>query len=318
MEAFEVLEPGPYTTVQDLGRYGYQRLGIPVSGALDCFALRIANILVGNDQNEAGLEITLVGLKLKALASTLIAITGANLEIELQDRVLPFWAASEVEKGQVLNFRKIREGCRAYLAVAGGIDVPESMGSKSTYVKGRLGGVEGRMLMKGDKIRIGDPIRSFQFVGRKFPPELIPKSDGLLRIIMGPQAEIFEPSAIHRFFGSTYQVTRMADRMGVRLKGPPLEFKKDIPRSIISEAVVPGCIQIPGDGIPIIVLLEQTVGGYAKVGTIISSDLWKVGQAKPGDLLRFREVPLAEGILSLRSMERDISAFASGVSKAED
>ncbi len=309
MDAFDVLEPGPFTTIQDLGRYGYQRLGIPLSGALDCFALRVANLLVGNRENEACLEVTLAGLKLKALITTTIAVTGADLGAKLRENNVPLWTAVRIEKGQVLTFERVRYGCRAYLAFAGGIDVHKSMGSKSTYVKGRLGGIEGRLLRKGDRIRTPEPRKCFHFVNRKFPHEFLPKPDGTLRMITGLQVKFFTDNSIKRFFESPYRVTPLADRMGVILKGFPLEFKKGKPQSIISEAVVPGTVQIPGDGMPIILLVEQTLGGYPKLGALISADLWKIGQAKPGDSFIFKEVLLQDAVNALRSMECNLSTF---------
>jgi biotin-dependent carboxylase-like uncharacterized protein len=307
MDTFEVLKPGPYTTIQDFGRYGYLRLGIPLSGAIDGFSLRAANLLVGNVENEACLEITLAGLRLRALVTTGIAITGADLEAKIDKNTVPLFTSLIIKKNQIIDFQRILNGCRAYLAITGGIYVPIVMGSKSTYIKGGLGGIGGRLLRKGDKIRTGNPGKSFCSVGRSLLPEHLPRSDGILRIIPGPQVEFFTTESIKKFFGSPYEMTPMADRMGVILKGQPLEFRDGAPQSIISEAVLPGSIQIPGNGLPIIVLVEQTLGGYPKLGSVISADIWKIGQAKPGDRFFFKEVSLKDAVLALRSMEEKIS-----------
>jgi antagonist of KipI len=308
MDGFEVLAPGPYTTIQDVGRFGYQRLGIPTSGALDTFALKVGNLLVGNLEGEAGLEVTLTGLKLRAFLDTLIAITGADLGAKIEGEFVPLWTALSIKEGQVLSFDRIKRGCRAYLAIAGGIAVPEVMGSKSTYVKGRLGGMEGRPLKTGDRIPIGAKVIPTYLIGREYPIEKLPKSDGLLRLVIGPQVDFFTDASIKRFFQASYKITPMADRMGIILEGPPLEFTGG-PRSIISEGLVPGCLQVTGSGLPILVLVEQTLGGYPKLGAVIAADIWKVGQGKPGDTFLFKEVRLEHAILALQDLEQSLSTF---------
>ncbi|MBI5251691.1 MAG: biotin-dependent carboxyltransferase family protein [Desulfomonile tiedjei] len=300
MDAFRVLEPGPFTTVQDSGRYGYQQFGIPVSGALDKLAYLAANMLVGNQRNEAVLEITFIGPRLEVLSDTIVAITGADVPVFVNDRPQAMWAAFAVHRGDVISIRSARKGVRAYFAVMGGLDVQEIMGSRSTYTSGKIGGLEGRPLAKGDTLRRGPAgaLNRMVFVPENFKPRF--DTDIALRAIPGPQDDFFD-TGLGVFFGSEFTVTSKADRMGYRLEGPKIEFKENAPQSIISEPSVSGAIQVPPDGQPIIVLAEQTVGGYAKIATVISPDLDVLAQAKPGDRVRFVPVDLTEAHTIYRS-----------------
>lgn len=289
---FEVLEPGPCTTVQDLGRYGYQRFGVPVSGSLDGFSHRIANILVGNPENCATLEITFVGPKLRAMSDATIAVTGADAPFLINGREGRLWETVSIAAGDLLSFKPARAGVRAYLAIAGGIDVPLVMGSRSTSLGGKFGGMEGRKLVQGDVISKGPSAESQEF--RKLPKEFRPKfrHEISLRTILGPQDDYFA-GGLDTFFNSQYIVSENADRMGYRLSGPILNFEENSPKSIISEPSIAGVVQIPPDGMPIIILSEQTVGGYAKIATVITADLGLPAQARPGDGVRFVRCDLA-------------------------
>jgi len=290
MEMFEVLQPGLYTTIQDQGRFGYLQFGIPPCGVVDAFAYRISNLLVGNEGDEAVLEATVLGPVLNVLEDGVIAITGGDLSPCLNDASLPMWESVPVKRGDKLSFKGPKKGCRAYLAVGGGIDVPPIMGSRSTYVAGKIGGIEGRPLAKGDRILKG---KRYGTLGKRVPPELIPlySSNPTLRVILGPQDDYFS-EGIETFLNSEFKVSSKADRMGYRLEGPVISHKDGVDKSIISEPSVPGGIQVPPDGQPIILLIEQTVGGYTKIATVISTDLPKVSQAKPGDKIRFEKVSL--------------------------
>ncbi len=303
MEIFRVLEPGIYTTVQDRGRYGYQQFGIPISGAMDQFAYRVANLLVGNPEDAAVLEITVFGPRFEVLAEADIAVTGAEMPITINDEAAEGWTSLRVRPGDVVALKQVRSGCRAYLAVTGGIDVPVVMGSRSTYVGGKLGGYQGRPLAKGDLLARGpaEPLKA----PRKLPPNFIPRypSEILLRAIPGPQDDYFD-EGLRIFFGSEFKVSTKADRMGYRLEGPVVPHREGMPQSIISEPSVPGGVQIPPDGQPIILLLEQTVGGYTKIATVISTDISRVAQAKPGDKIRFEEVDLETAYGILRAQEQ--------------
>ena len=291
MDTFLVLTPGSYSTVQDKGRFGYQHLGIPISGALDTFAYRIANLLVGNPEDSAVLEVTVVGSQLAFLQETYVALTGADMEMTLNFTPVECWTSIRVEPGDVLNIQWVRSGCRGYLSVTGGIAVPKVMGSCSTYVGGKIGGYKGRPLKKGDVVQSG---RGFLLTSpRQLPKSLIPRysDEILLRAVPGPQDDFFD-EGLTTLFESTYTVTNNADRMGYRLQGPPIIQRDNVPRSIISEPTIPGGIQIPADNQPIILLVEQTVGGYTKIATVISTDISKIAQIMPGNTIRFKRVDL--------------------------
>lgn len=293
MEVFKVLESGPFTTIQDSGRYGFQQFGIPVSGALDTFAHAAANVLVGNRETDAVLEITFMGPQLEVLSDAVVAVTGAEIHVFVNDRPQPTWTSLLVSRGDIISMRATRKGVRAYLSVAGSLDVPEVMGSRSTYVGGKIGGLDGRPIVKGDVLHNGttNSPRHVLSLPEEWRPQF--SSEISLRAIPGPQDDYFD-TGLHVFWGSEFTVTSKADRMGYRLEGPAIQLKDGVPRSIISEPSLSGAIQIPPDGQPIILLAEQTVGGYAKIATVISPDLDLVAQARPGDKIRFSAVDLTE------------------------
>jgi antagonist of KipI len=307
MDIFEVIRPGAHTTVQDGGRFGFQQFGVPVCGVVDSFAYRVANALVGNRKGEAVLEATILGPTLKALNQGFIAVTGGNLSPLLNNTPLPMWESVAVHPEDILQFKGVRTGCRAYISVAGGIDVPIVMGSRSTYVAGKIGGVDGRPLAAGDRLNKGEGTAK---AGIRVPPELIPRyaDDIEIRVILGPQDDYFS-DGIKNFFGSTFKVSAKADRMGYRLEGNPIPHKGGVDKSIISEPSVPGGIQVPPDGQPIILLVEQTVGGYTKIATVISPDIGKVGQTKPGNRIHFRQVDLDESHRILNTEEEKIESI---------
>lgn len=299
-----LIEPGLLTTVQDRGRYGYQRYGVPVSGAMDEFALRMANVLVGNDQGAAALEITVQGPTIEFLAPTWIAITGADLSATLDERTVSLWESVQVHAGSVLAFGDPRDGMRAYLAVRGGIDVPIVMGSRSTYLKGRFGGLQGRALRKGDRLSTL-PLDRSDFVPKRLPKNYTAPLYGgshRLRVITGPQQDAFDRGALSAFLGSRYKVSSQSDRMGYALDGPKIEHRDGA--DIISDGNPPGAIQVPGDGVPRILLADRgTTGGYTKIATVITSDLSKLAQALPAHAIAFRQVSLQEAQDALRERE---------------
>ncbi len=304
MHVIEVQEGGLFTTVQDLGRYGYQRYGVPVAGAVDTFALRVANVLVGNEDGAAGLEITLAGPKLRFLADTVIAITGGDLDPRLDDVQLAMWQAVAVSRGAVLSFGKPRDGLRAYLAVAGGIDLPPVLGSRSTYVRSGLGGLNGRPLRAGDRLPVSNDRSAAQPVGRKLPQEHVPTygNSHVLRVVMGPQDDAFTPEGIQTFLSAEYTATHQSDRVGYRYQGPQIQHKGGA--DIISDGVPFGAVQVTGDGLPIVLLADRgTTGGYTKIAAVISADLAGVAQASPGDATYFREVTLEEAHQALQQQE---------------
>ncbi len=308
---FEVLDPGILTTIQDLGRYGFSQFGVPPSGALDTFSLRVGNLLVGNRGEEAGLETTLMGLKIRALREVVIAVTGGDLSPALNEESLEMWRTHLLVEGDVIAFKKVQAGCRAYLTVSDGFVVPKIMGSCSTYLSGNFGGLEGRKLRRGDVLYAPDTSASLDRLGLRFPSDWVPflEKETCLRIIPGPQNHHFTEKGFQTFYSSPYQVTRECDRMGIRLEGPEIERRSDVEESIISEGLISGAIQVPGDGKPIIILTELVTGGYTKIGTIISTDLPLVAQLKPGDRVRFKPISIEESHLLLREREKKLEGF---------
>jgi len=311
VEAFEVIEPGILTTIQDRGRYGFSQFGVPPSGALDSFSLRVGNLLVGNREEEACLEITLMGLKIKALREIVIAITGGDLSPLLNEEPLEMWRTHLLLEGDLIHFKKVRTGCRAYLCVSGGLVVSKIMGSSSTCLSGKFGGLEGRALRGGDILYTLDIPSSLDKLGLRFPSDSIPplEKEVLLRVIPGPQDHHFTEKGLNTFSSQYYQVTPQCDRMGVRLEGPRIERRSDVEESIISEGLISGSIQVPGDGKPIIILTESVTGGYTKIATIISTDLSKVAQLKPGDRVRFKPISMEEAQYLLKGQEDRLRDF---------
>ena len=311
--AIEVLDPGLLTTIQDLGRYGFQRYGIPPAGAVDSYALRIGNLLLGNEEGEAGLEVTLLGPTLRFEEDCWIAITGADLGARINDMDAPLWETIPVTQGDILSFaaERPKKGMRAYITVAGGIDIPPILGSKSTYLRANLGGVEGRALRQGDRLNI-KPVQSQH---RRLPPEYIPRYElKSIRVILGPNEDHFTPEGIKTFFSSEYQVLPESDRMALRLKGPKIEHKKGA--DIISEPVCTGAVQVPGNGQPIVLLADrQTTGGYAKIGVVISADLPRLAQLQPGDMISFEDCSLELAYQLLRDVEKRISEIKEQIKK---
>ncbi len=299
--AFKVLFPGAFTTIQDLGRFGYQAYGVPVSGCLDRYAHTAANALVGNPDDAPTLEMTVLGPKLEFLQDARIAIAGGNLQPLLNGFPLPQWRAVEITKGDLLMFRGVKTGCRAYLAIDGGLDVPRIMGSCSTYPRGGIGGIDGRPLQAGDILRKGS---GGSFPLKSLPENLIPSypREITCHVIPGPQESLFEN--LETFYTTPYEVTAKADRMGYRLKGPVLVFKPGVPQSIVSEAVVPGAIQVPADGQPIVLMGEQTVGGYAKMGVLTTPDCWRLAQLRPGDKVTFEPIGIEKAQQIYKAQQR--------------
>jgi biotin-dependent carboxylase-like uncharacterized protein len=287
-----VHKAGLLTTVQDRGRYGYQRFGMPVSGAMDVFSLELANLLVGYDPGDACLEATISGPELEFTGATWIAITGADMDPHLNDQGIPMNTAIDVRPGDRLGFRGLRSGCRTYVAFAGGIAVPPVMGSRSTYLRAGIGGFQGQALMAGDELMLGEPLRKPRL--KKIPEGLIPeyKHEQTLRIISGPEAHYFEITGLRSFLSAEYTVTVQSDRMGYRLSGEPIKHIEGM-SNIISAGISMGTVQVPGDGQPIILMADrQTSGGYARIGNVITVDLTLLSQMRPGDKLRFREATL--------------------------
>lgn len=305
-----VVAAGLQTTVQDQGRIGWARFGVAPGGALDDGALRWANLLVGNEPLAAALEFALLGptLVYEGPVSLVCALTGADFGAMVDAVPQRPWRSFLLRPGATLACGACQHGARGYLAVAGGIAVPVALGSRSTDPRAGIGGVEGRALRAGDRVPLAPPATPPE-TGLALPAARIPSYDAasVARVVLGPQDDRFTEDAIVTFLSSHYTVTREADRMGVRLDGPALRYKdkgSGVSRrsdegasgaDIISEGVVTGAIQVPAHGRPIVLLAaRQTTGGYAKIATVIGADLWRLGQARPGDTVRFRAIPVAE------------------------
>lgn len=291
----EILNPGLLTLVEDLGRYGYQQYGVPVAGVMDTFAATVANILVSNPRTAAVLEMTLSGADMRFNFTGSIAITGADLSPSINNVPIKMWETIRVNEGDILTFGGLKTGLRSYLAISGGVDVPSIMNSKSTYMKAGLGGNQGRALKQGDILKIGEsnPIQLSPIRLKILDEALVPnyKKHIKLRVILGPQHDKFTDKGIETFLTNVYQLTSECDRMGYRLEGAPIEHVTSA--DIISDGIAFGAIQVPGTGQPIIMMADrQTTGGYTKIANVISTDLWKLAQAKPGDSVTFVTVDI--------------------------
>ena len=296
MKAFEVLNPGVFTAVQDLGRPGYMKYGTPASGVADRFSAQVANSLVGNPPGAALLEITLFRLELLGLNDLVIGLTGGDLSPTLNGNPLPMWQTFPVNKGNRIAFRMRKQGFRAYLAVQGGLSGKEFLGSRSVFVRGLMGNV----LQTGEILESGNPVTQ-SIVLKKMPQEMVPafSDKNPLRVILGPQEDRFTPKGIETFLSSEYRVSPQSDRMGYRLQGPTIEHSRGA--DIISEPIARGAIQVPGDGLPIILLWDgQVSGGYTKIANVISADLDHLAQVMPGDRIHFMAVSLEEAHQALR------------------
>ena len=289
MKTIEVRSPGLMTTVQDLGREGFGPIGVSPSGAADTIALRLGNRLVGNQQNAAALEMTLLGGTFVFPESAIIALTGSDFAASLDDAEIPRWTSIEIPAGQSLSIGATRSGARCYLCVRGGIETKPFLGSRSTHLLSGLGGYQGRVLRKGDILPIGPSSEPFQnrSVSAQALHHFRPRK--LLRVTQGPQSEWFPDAAHAIFYGSAYQVSEESNRMGLRLEGTPLP--SGAVSEMLTEGVSLGAVQITAAGLPIILFVEQqTTGGYPKIANIISADMSSLGQLRPRDDLRFERV----------------------------
>ncbi len=299
-----VVRGGMLTTVQDLGRPGLRAAGVPLGGAMDALALRLANLTVGNPEDAAGLEMTLAGPELEFSADATVAVTGAAVETVETGTPL------RVQAGERLNLGKLSGGCRAYLAVAGGIDVPVALGGRGTYLRAGWGGWQGRALRDGDTIPVGKPERTPVEGDWRIDPRMLPaySPHPVLRVVRGAQAEEFGAEWRRREF----EISPQSDRMGIRLRGAPLTRKRQ--GDLLSRAVAPGTVQVPPDGQPIILGADaQTIGGYPQLAHVISVDLPLLAQLQPGDSVRFTEVTLAEAHQRLRARERALAVLRNGL-----
>ena len=325
----EVLEGGLRTTVQDMGRRGGQALGIPPSGAQDGFALRIANLLVGNpaggplvvrdDPGAAGLEITLGRLKLRALEDHAVALTGADTGATVDGEAAPCWSSFVLRRGQTLACGLARSGARACLAVHGGIDVPLYRGSRATHVSGGFGGLEGRPLAAGDRLPVGAATApAGELAGRRLRADLVPRyaPPAHVHVVAGPEAHHFTAESVEAFYATAWKLNPKADRTGMRFIGPQLSFRPGRPRYLVEDAGVDpsnividpgapvGTIQVPSGVEPIVLCVDSpSIGGYARIAVVISTDMARLGQIRPFEETRFVRISHQEAVAILARQE---------------
>jgi biotin-dependent carboxylase-like uncharacterized protein len=309
--SFRVEKPGIFTLVQDLGRWGHQSRGVPVSSPMDQFSLRLGNVMLGNGQNDAALEMTLFGLEIVFEKDCCVVLAGADLAMNIDGIRVPSWTVRAAERGSrlaVTGFPERPNGCRSYLCFSGGIDVPVIMGSRSTYTRGKIGGYGGRALRAGDTVGLREPRPLWRLsAGFVCPPELRPvlRDDEPICALEGPQIDAFTDAGIETFFNAPYTVTNETDRMGYRLDGPAVEHKSS--PDVVSDGIVHGSVQVPGDGKPIVLMADrQTTGGYAKIAAVSSWSVARLAQKMPGDVVRFKRISGKEAAAQLFAFEENL------------
>ncbi|HEX2779922.1 MAG TPA: biotin-dependent carboxyltransferase family protein [Gemmatimonadaceae bacterium] len=307
----EVLRAGALTTIQDLGRLGHQREGVPEAGAMDAHAARLANLLVGNLESAALLEATLLGPALRFAGATTVALGGADFGATLDGEALAPWRAVAVSAGATLELGAARDGCRAYIAIAGGIEVPAVLGSRSTYLPAAIGGLDGRALRRGDVLQASVPGESR--ARRSLPVAQRPVYDGNVRLVPSEMLAALGDAARATLLGEEFRVSPDSDRMGCRLTGPRLGGAA-VPELLSSGATM-GTVQLPPGGAPIVLMADhQTTGGYPVLGHVATVDLGKVAQLRPGDPIRFTGISLDDAQRLYLERERAIAALRRALS----
>lgn len=325
--SIKILKPGLLSSIQDLGRYGYQRYGVIVSGAMDHFALRIANILVGNDENEAALEITILGPTLQFEQATMIAICGGDFNAEINGQAIPLWRQISLQRNAILSLSNCSNGCRAYVAVAGGFDIEPVMNSRSTYLRAEIGGFHGRMLQQGDclplrgsesaldqKVAADNTLQKFNIASWQAGGALMPSycAAPTVRVVLDQGSELFTEQSMAEFLDQSYKITTNADRMAYRLSGHALSLK--LSTELLTTAVTFGTIQVTHEGQPIILLADrQTCGGYPKIANVATVDLPLLAQLKPGDQVSFTAISLAQAQDLYIAREKAIELIKQGI-----
>ena len=319
-----ILNGGFLTTVQDMGRYGSQETGMAVSGVMDTRAAALADLLVGNDENEAVLEVTMMGPTMEFTEDELIAVTGGDLGAKVDGNPLPRYEAVLIKAGQTVSFGGMYGGSRAYVAFAGGLDVPVVMGSRSTNLKAKIGGIEGRKLGAGDEIGFRSPKTWLpNMAARKLPLPALSSREHTLRVVMGPQDDCFTEEGISTFLESAYTISNEYDRMGCRMEGPVIAHKNG--GDIITDGISFGAVQVPSHGNPIVMMADhQTTGGYTKIACVISVDLPELAQCMPGHTVRFKKIGIEEaqelycpGRDYLKRLEKELNCPAEPASELQ-
>ncbi len=312
MSSLVVESCGPRTSIQDFGRYGWQRFGVGPAGAMDRVALATANVLVGNGPGAAGVEFALAGGRFRVVNGPIrIAVAGAELRIDGSS--IPEFNSRTIEPDSVIDVLSARSGLYSYLTVAGGLNLTPELGSLSLHVRAGIGGVAGRPLAIGDRLqlKLALPTGTDLAAARG-----IDGDEGPIRVLLGPQDDHFSESGLRTFLTSTYTITPQADRMGLRLSGPAIEHSWK-GYNIVSDGIVTGSIQVPGTGEPIVLLADrQTTGGYPKIATVISADLGRLAQLQPGATVTFQPTTRDEAIAALRAQTNALQAFRASLRPA--
>ncbi|AOV07122.1 biotin-dependent carboxyltransferase family protein [Sporosarcina ureilytica] len=325
-----ILKPGLLDTIQDLGRYGFQKYGVVASGAMDMWAHRVANILVGNEEHASTIEMTFVGPHIQFERDTVFALCGGSLQPTIDGVPVPMWRPVFVKKNAVLQLGHALAGSRAYLAVSGGFAIPKTMNSQSTYLRAKIGGIEGRALKRGDQISIDDRLDNasilteslkqpqnrapFKTTNWFVAPNLVPynMTPTIIHVTKGKQYDAFTESSKQAFLNQPFTVNVNSDRMGYRLNGPHLALTEQ--KEMISEAVAFGSIQVPADGNPIILTADrQTTGGYPKIAQVSTCDISILAQAKPGDQLIFNMISIEESQTRFMQMEAQLKQLTTAI-----
>ena len=322
MTAFlKVLNGGPLATIQDLGRFGFQRFGVPVSGALDPVSFRLANAVVGNPQSTAAVEMLAAGAIFEVEGpSVRVAVGGIGATLEVTDggatRSFPAFRSVTARRGETIAVLRPPLASCCYLAIEGGLDLAPVLKSRSTYLRGGFGGFFGRALRAGDRLPLCQPeAQARNESGLAHMPAL--DGDEPIRVVLGPQADMMTEQAIETFLGSPFVVSRESDRMGMRLDGPRLAHRDGY--NIISDGIATGAIQVPGDGRPILLLADrQTTGGYPKIATVASADIARVARRRPGDRMHFRAVTVREAEAARRELERTIDREVAAIASIRE
>jgi antagonist of KipI len=302
-----IIKPGLLTTIQDGGRHGYQRFGVPVGGAMDMFALRVANMLVGNGQFEAAVETSGPGATIGVMEDATIAVTGADISAEINGKPLPMWRSVDARKGDAISFGAVKSGSWTYVGFPG---IPEVLGSKSNCLVGAFGGFEGRALRSGDVLRCGG--KNEPSPSRALRDEFVPRYDlGLnLRAVPGPQDFMFSERGINTFFSEVFDISLRTNRMGYWLYGPPVESVNSL--EVESDASALGAVQVTG-GRPVVLMADRnTTGGYAKIATLASVDTYALAQGRPGSkrIVRFHRISVEGAVNLLRDFEDGLASIA--------
>ena len=307
--SLEVIEVSGLATIQDAGRRGWRKFGIPASGPMDAFAFEATNALAGNPSHVAALEIGLGDISLRALHDCVIAVAGVGYALSIYIWDFPLWSSYYVRGGWTVRLNRLDAGMWVYLAIAGGVQIPPVLDSRSTYLRAHFGGLEGRQLQTGDVIRSGVPSGSLAELAARFLPEEARPTYSdkpVLDVIMGPQEQYFTDESMVTFMSHEYSVSTTSDRTGYRLEGKPLTHRS--PTELTSEGMTMGAIQVPSNGQPIVMMADSpTTGGYPKIGTVISADLPLLAQCVPGKgKIRFQETTVAKAQKKYRELMRGL------------